>query len=339
MAQSLLEYKKDYLQLRRSAAVIFGMAAGCGLSQNYFGLIWTLFIGILQKKMSDNAYKRSSNCYEYQLLNGIYVSVREELVNNIKTLDMTDLEGIFAYYCHIILNNYLSYDRHLPKYHVEVLFNEEPILAALTLNNHGVCRNIAPFLTDLYHDFNIDSKNIVCDYYESIQEIIIDANEYISKEDIKNLEEKETLEETIQEMNNIFERIANDLKEKGTIGRERKEHHCINLVNDKEHSYLLDASTAQFYVDKDEEGKYPSNRGDYFKVVNNRKLEKLYKSTMSTKLEIPHPLKSAEEMISDLNKRQKHIKDNADIIEQMHKDIEPMLVTAEEVYKLILQAR
>lgn len=339
MSKSIFEYKKDYRDYQNFSAIIFGMAAGCGLSQNYFASVSYIVIGIIYKKMSDFAYKNSANSFEYQLLNRIYGDVREELVKNIKTLEMSDIEGIFAYYCFILRNNYLSFNRNLPKYQVEGIFNEEAIISALVLNNHGVCRNIAPSLTDLYGDFNIESKNILCDYFEVAKEIVIDANKYMTEEDFKNLEGKENFEDAILELNDILKRISNELLETEIISEDKKSRHCINLVSDDEHSYLFDAATFQYYIDKDDEGKYRSNRGNYIKVLDSKKFKNKYKNTMTPKFAIPHPIKDADEIANELNKRQKHLKDNIDVIEQMHKDIEPLLVSAEEAYKLILQAK
>ncbi|MCX4366112.1 MAG: hypothetical protein OSJ70_10130 [Bacilli bacterium] len=339
MAKTIFEYKDDYNLFNKLSILIAGMALENGISGNYISMIFTAIMAIIQKKMANAAYKNSAFSIEYQYLNNLTACIREELVKNIQELDMANIEGIFAYYCFVLKNKYLSHNRDIPKYPIEGLFNEDAILAALTLNNHGVCRNIAPFLTDLYHDFNIDSQNVLCDYFKTAREIVINADQYITEDDIANLESKQNLEESIEEINNILDRITKDLIEKGMIGQDTITHHCINIVNSEDFSYLFDPATYQFYTTPDDEGKFYSNRGDYLKVMQNKKMKKKYKNIMTPDIVLPHPIKPPEEIAASLSKNQKHIEENIDVIEQMHKDIEPFLVAADDTYKLILLAR
>ncbi len=123
------------------------------------------------------------------------------------------------------------------------------------------------------------------------------------------------------------------------IGQDTITHHCINIVNSEDFSYLFDPATYQFYTTPDDEGKFYSNRGDYLKVMQNKKMKKKYKNIMTPDIVLPHPIKPPEEIAASLSKNQKHIEENIDVIEQMHKDIEPFLVAADDTYKLILLAR
>lgn len=339
MAKSIMQYKSEYNQFKINSCISMGMASACGVSHNYPGMLFTGCLTLFQLGLMQYSYVTSKYAKEYKALNSFYKSVREELVKNIKTLEQGDIPGIFSYLCFILHKNILSYDRHLPRYHVEGIFNEASILAALTLNGHGVCRNIAPALSDLYRDFSIDSTNVMCDHYEVQRIIEINADDYLTEEDYHNIERQKSFEEKIYEINRIFEKVAKRLEEQGIIKKDRRQRHCINLVNDSEYSYLLDASTYQYYADKDEDGKYYSNMGNYFRVVNDIGYKNPYKNTIKPKLEIPHPIMPDEEFSEEISKRREILEENIDIIEQMHKDIEPMLFNAEETYKLILHAK
>lgn len=341
MSKSIYSYIRDYKQYRTMSAVVGGMSAANVINGNIVGFVFSALWTFYLKIMSDSQIKNLDHCYEYVLLNDMCQIIIDELAQNICKLELGNIEGIFAYVNYILKNNYLSYDRNLPPLNSMKLYNEQAILSALALNNHGVCRNEAPLLTDIYHKFNMDAHNIICsDYSES--PIVVVGPDILTEEDYKQFtSDGEMNEKKILEMLELVgKRVEEKLdKEKEALDHSIYGNHAITQVNSEEYSYLLDPTRRCFYKDSDEDGRFYADNGDYIKIVSAKKRKNLYPQKMHMDFVDKKPIIPAEEMNARLEKSKKVITENVDIIDEMHRDIEPILERANEVYKLILKAR
>lgn len=341
MSKSINSYIRDYKQYRTMSAIGAGMSAANVINGNIVGFVfsalWTLYL----KKMSDSQIKNLDQCYEYGLLNDMCQIIIDELAQNICKLELYNIEGIFAYVSYILENNYLSYDRHLPPLNNMKIYNEQAILSALALNNHGVCRNDAPLLTDIYHKFDIDSHNIICSDY-SKPPIVVVGPDILTEEDYKQFtSDGEMNEKKILEMLELVgKRVEEKLdKEKEDLDHSIYGNHAITQVNSEEYSYLLDPTRRCFYQEADDEGRFFADNGDYIKIVSAKKRKNLYPQKMHMDFVDKKPIVPTEEMNKRLEKSRKVITENVDIIDEMHRDVEPILERADEVFQLILKAR
>lgn len=347
MPKNLHTYIKDYNREKFLSAISIGISINALLSGNFVGspivILYALYMNLVAKNEKINC----RNSAEYQTLNMCYEKVKHEIVKNIKEFGFNDVEGLFAYFTHLRVNNYLAHQTDLPYYYLESIFGEEQIIKALILNNHGVCRNYCPAFADICASFNIDCKSVIVDHFKTSQELVIRAEDFLTEEDYKKLEVMHDLnaetdmdafiKKHAEVLEEVFGRITKELDDLGYFDVNHKQKHCINVATDENNSYLLDPSLNQFYIDKNEEGNYLSNQGNYFRVISKRFINK-YPHYMSKKLEIPKPLKTPEEMVEKLNERTETIKDNIDLMHKMYKEIQPVLEDADEVYKYILQA-
>ncbi|MDE6141807.1 MAG: hypothetical protein K2G03_04310 [Bacilli bacterium] len=341
MSKNLQSYIKDYNQYRFMAGIVAGMAASNLINQNIIGAVLSAGYTFFLKKVSDNAKKQSKNAYEFQILNRFYCDILDEIAKNIKKLELGDIEGIFAYICYLYEHNYLSYDRHLPPFNQMPIFNEGAVLAALSLNNHGVCRNKAPMLVDLYKLFDIEAYGLIGTYFES-QHIIFADSEILSEMEMKEIigDEEINPAQILKLLEKVSERFEAKIEEeKEYLNSLPTGNHAITQANSKDHTYLLDPTKKDFYIDADEEGRYFSNMGNYFKIVNVKKKKNNYKDHLVMEIVDKKPIMEKAEMNDILDRRKKVIEDNQDIVEEMHKDIAPILELAEDAYKMILQAR
>lgn len=340
MSKRLESYINNYKYFHYVAGITAGITIGDGFSQNYPGMISSAVFTIIYEIISDLAKKNSSNATEFQLLNNMYKGVLEEVANSIKKLELDDIEGIFAYVCYLYKNNYLSYDRHLPPSNITI-FNEKAILAALSLNNHGLCRNKAPMLADLYKFFDIESYILACTRFNN-EHIIINLADRISEEVMGQIIANSDVppKQIFEVLRDIDKSVQAKLeKERKALEYIRTGNHAITQVNSKDHTYLLDPENAEFYIEADAEGRFFSNNGDYFKIVKAKKKKNLYKERFNMEIVDKKPIMGMDEMGEIINKRLKIIKDNKDIVEEMHKEIEPILLAANDIYRLILQAQ
>lgn len=340
MSTNLKNYIKEYEQFRYTFGIIAGMAISNLVNNNYIGTVATITSAFIAKKISDIVKKQSKDAFEFQLLNDMYKGVLEEVANSIKKLELDDIEGIFAYVCYLYKNNYLSYDRHLPPSNITI-FNEKAILAALSLNNHGVCRNKAPMLADLYKFFGIESYILAGTHFNN-EHIIINLADRISEEEMGQIIGNSDVppKQIFEVLRDIDKSVQAELeKERKALEYIRTGNHAITQVNSKDHTYLLDPENAEFYIEADAEGRFFSNNGDYFKIVKAKKKKNLYKERFNMEIVDKKPIMGMDEMGEIINKRLKIIKDNKDIVEEMHKEIEPILLAANDIYRLILQAQ
>ena len=341
MSRYLKSYINDYERYRYMSGIVAGMGVTNLINQNFTGMGFSIIYSLLLLWVSITAKKQSKNAYEFQILNGIYEDVLKEIATSIKKLELGDIEGIFAYINHLYENNYLSYDRHLPVLNKMPIFNEDAILAALSFNNHGVCRNKAPMLVDLYKLFDIEAYGLTGSYFEN-EHIIVDGEGIISEEEMKTIAEnaEKNPEEIAKLLSEVTGRIFNRIEqEREALDASSTGNHAITQANSKDHTYLLDPTLQEFYMDADEDGRFYSNKGNYFKIVSAKKKRHLYKDHLKMEITDKKPMLEPKEMCDILNKKHKIITDNTDIVEEMHKNLEPLLLLADDTYKMILRAK
>lgn len=110
-------------------------------------------------------------------------------------------------------------------------------------------------------------------------------------------------------------------------------NHAICVTEDSQHTYLLDPSKSEVYFTDDNKTLY-SNRFTKFDLKESKKLsfgDKLYFHLTPTK-----PYKDINEILANSKKETDKLKDNTDIINELHHEIKPALVEAESVYMKIL---
>lgn len=341
MSRYLQSYIKDYERYRLMSGITVGMSVTNLVNNNIPGSVFTIIYAILLMAISNNAKKQSKNAYEFQLLNGLYKDILEEVAKSITKLELGDIEGIFTYVCYLYKNNYLSYDRNLPIINRIPIFNEEAVLASLSLNNHGVCRHKAPMLVDLYKLFDIEAYGLTGTYFQN-NRIIVADDSIMNEEEIRGIigDGEVKPEQIFKVLEEISKRIETRLNtEREFLNSLPTGNHAITQANSQDHTYLLDPTHKEFYVEADEEGRFYSNNGNYFKIVSVKKKKHLYKDHLNMKIIDKKPIMEMDEMNDIMNKYLKRIEDNQDIVEEMHSDIEPMLLLADDTYKMILQAR
>ncbi|MDE5630892.1 MAG: hypothetical protein K2I70_04760, partial [Bacilli bacterium] len=241
----------------------------------------------------------------------------------------------YAYFNYILINRYLSYDRNK----LDVLYNQkiycEPsILEAITLNDHGQCRNISPILTRLLSDYGHESTNISCNFrQEKLTNIDFDSD--ITD---KNTEHSRyTLEQLKKASATYMDCIISEYKKKYPEKPAYFSSHMITQANDENYTYYLDASMPQIYIpipDRPEE--YVSPIGNAILISNQKENDTLRFFGLREHILDEKKFKDAFEVMYHLAEIERTLEENLDVIESFHNEIKPALEEAESIYKKIV---
>ena len=197
-------------------------------------------------------------------------------------------------------------------------------------------------LVDLYKLFDIEAYGLTGTRFQN-RPIILCADEIVSEEETEKIfGEDQDLdpEELVKVLTKIESRVQNKIeREREALEFLPTGNHAITQVNSKDNTYLLDPTNLEFHAEADENGRFFTNHGKYFKIVNVKKRLHLFKDHLNMEIVDKKPIMELKEMSDRMNKRSKIITDNQDIVEKMYESIEPLLQIAQETYKLILNAR
>lgn len=299
-----------------------------------FALI-ALLIAVLSNNASKGAYAEIATCNEYQRINEIFEFVYSEMKKNIDVFKYSSIEDIYAYFNYILSNRYLSYDPNkLDSLNNQKIYCEPTIMQAITLNNHGQCRNISPILTRLLSDYGYEAANIACNFrQEKLWNI-----DFNSENTDKNFEHpSDMLEQLINVGNSHMDYIISEYKKKYPDKPTYFSSHMITQANDENYTYYLDASIPQIYIpipDRPEE--YVSPIGNVI-LISNQKEQDIY-GFFSIREHIlkEKKFKNPFEVMYHFAEIERTLEENLDIIENFHKEIKPALKEAESIYQKII---
>ena len=311
-----------------------GVFGGLILGAPNFAIV-ALAIAVLFNNAKKGAYSEISTCEEYQRINEIFEFVYTEMKKNIDTFKYSSIEDIYAYFNYILTNRYLSYDPNK----LDVLYNQkiycEPsILEAITLNDHGQCRNISPILTRLLSDYGHEATNISCNFrQEKLSKIDFDNDNSDNNID----QPKCTLEQLKKASIPHMDYIISEYKKKYPSKPAYFRSHMITQANDETYTYYLDASIPQIYIpipNRPEE--YVSPIGNAILISNQKERDNFGFFSIREHILKEKEFKDAFEVMYHLAEIERNLEENLDVIESFHKDIKPALEEAESIYQHIL---
>lgn len=313
---------------------IVGLAGGTILTGSINFFIVAFYLTVMAYRGCKENYIAIGECDEYQRINQIYEYVLEELLSNMSNFDTISIEDIYAYYSYVINNGYLYAKRDMPLAENKILY-ERKILKALSLNNHGICRNLTPLLTDLINKKGYTAINLVCDALHEKREIDV---EY-TKEETALIFDDSKLREVAHIIGSKKMEIAIDeYVKKFPLRRKYNENHVITQAMDDTYTYYLDATNFEIYIPiQGREKEYISNMFNFMSIEKDPKRELKSADGLVTVYNLEEKeFKDAFEVVYNLYMKEKIFLENSDIFMNMYKEILPALEEAEDIYKRIL---
>ena len=321
--------------LNTSKIAKIGVIGGVITLHPNFALI-ALLIAILFNNGSKGAYLEIATCDEYKRINEIFEFVYGEMKKNIDVFKYSSIEDIYAYFNYIINNRYLSYDPDkLDALYNQKIYCEPAILQAVTLNDHGQCRNISPILVRLLKDYGHEAKNITCNFrQDKLSNIDFDSDSDDKETEHPNYTLEQVKEVCSPHMDYIISEYKKKHPEKPTYFRS----HMITQANDETYTYYLDASIPQIYVPvpgRPEE--YVSPIGNAILISNQKEKDNFgILTTISEHILEEKEFKDAFEVMYHFAEVERNLEENRDVIEGFNKEIKPALEEAESIYQKIL---
>lgn len=322
-------YKRYRVNKTLAQIAAVGTVGGVAtLSLNF--AILALYFTFMFLRVSQKSYEEIVETDEYIRFNEIYNFVFEELIKNIDTFGIKTIEEIFSYFTVIMSNGYLNYDRYMKPLYDQNLIGELSISEALSLNEHGLCRNVTPMLTRIIEHYGFEAVNLGCDQrYGKKGDYVLDKSI-----DITNMSRKEILFAVGKEK---LESSIKAYKERYPNKPQFKNNHMITQANDKDYTYYLDASLLQVYVPipgRSEE--YVSYKGNFIILQDQMQEEKIKSKAITQKRLEEKAFKDIFEMLYNLDQTEEMLLNNEDIIEEMYTHTQPALEEAEAIYQKIL---
>jgi len=172
------------------------------------------------------------NTKEYLQLERSYFLLLKELKDLLIDIEIEKPMEIFSIYHYLVLNGFLSVDKKFYAENVDLNYHE----ATSIVTGYGVCRHLAPFLTDLLKYFDYDTFNI--GMFLNEQRIVRmnddNFNHIIKTEDYK-------IDDSIESNHSfLIDLIMESV-------RDRSPNHCATLLADGSKSYIMDPMNNTIY--------------------------------------------------------------------------------------------
>lgn len=310
-----------------------GVAGGL-LTQSPNFTIMAIFIAVILDQTSKGIYSDIATCDEYKRFNEIYQFVYSEMKKNINEFNYSSIEEIYTYFLYIVNNGYLNYDCTLEDIlYDQRIYCEQAIIEAIALNSHGVCRNLASFLTRFMNDFNHEAKSIACTYHHGI----------FPEDKIKDIDmPQEAITDDLEKLkylgNKKLDIIISDYEAKYPKKPKYTGGHMITQANDENFTYYLDSAIPQVYIpipNRPEE--YISPIADSIIISNQHKKDSLKGTNIANEhIQREKKFKDIFEIMYHLAQIEETLSNNSDILEKLHKEIQPSLEEAESIYQKII---
>lgn len=326
-------YYNNFVQLSKLGIITIG--AGCCASiLGYPSIFFSLWLsGNALSVIAKINKNKCANCTEYNILRESYAYVLEQLIKLSKKIDFTNVEEVYILFEYLIFNNYLSYNRSNNCDTINVLPKEKTIQAELTLNNHGVCRNKAYALANLYQGLGIEAGVLAGIHIETTIEK--ELNDY---QGLKRLLEEEPNEEVlIAILKEISEIVDTELENseqyiKKQIKKYKEGNHAITIVNHDNKSYCLDPSLHYIFCDDTEDSNRLTNHQGAIFITNSR-ISNSYQRKLNGHLEKAYKTADYSEIMHNIGEAGIKVMDYSETFEAFHKDINPALESAENAYQ------
>lgn len=327
------EYYNNYVKLSKLGIISLGAsccASFLGFSSVFLPL-WLSGNGIcIIASISKNKF---ANCTEYAVLRESYAYVLEHIVNLSKKIDYTDVEEVYALFEYLISNNYLSFNHNITNETINSLPCEKTIQAELTLNNHGVCRNRAYALANIYQELNMKAGIIPGVHIETTIEIDPEKNPKL----MELLEQDPNVEVLIKIFDEIYKEAYPELNTmdkniKKAMKRYKQGNHAITVVNHNDKSYYFDPSLHNiYYEDQSDKNKLTSPTGTLF--MTSPKMKKPFMKDLNGYIDREYDCAEYYEVAHNFEIALERLVDYNETLNDFHKSINPSLENAENAFQ------
>lgn len=285
-------------------------------------------------------YKEADNfitCNEYEALRKSYAYVLEHIVELSKTINFTSVEEVYILIEYLFFRNYLSYNQNDtdPKENLLGLPRERSIQAELSLNNHGVCRNKAYTLANVYNGLGIEAGILPGIHVSTTFELDPSQNPVLMELLAQDPNEEVVLQIINEVMKTAYPNINNfDKYIKSQIKKNKDGNHVITIVSHDNKSYYLDPTLHHVYYETAEDpNKLTERDGSYF--ITSKRINKAYRKKLVGYQERKFAGADYHEIMKNIGEAGIKVLDYDETFDSFHKNINPALEEAENAYQSI----
>lgn len=290
-------YYRNILKLTKATIVSTTLGSCTILSGNQLIFVPLWGLGIISKILVEYNKNKCANCFEYETLRTSYEYVLNHLISLCQRINFTDIEEVYTLFEYLYFNNYLSYNKSNKKDIIEILPSEASVQAPLALNNHGLCRNKALALANLYQGLDINA-GVLPGIYIDINYQTNDIKKYLQKE----------------------------------IRKHKDGNHAITVVNHNNKTYYLDASLHHpYFEDKLNPDKLSDGKESLF--LTRKRINNKYSKDLEGLIKREYPCADYCETLQKIDEAKVKLMDYSQTLDNFHQDINSILEEAENAYQ------